>query len=135
MSDADHLLSGEHDAVYVGNLISAWADRYLDTGGPIRSAAEPIKPTDAGTVVVTDNGYGSLQQDIAVGRRRLTADEPVSAGGLDGGPDPYGYLLAELGACTAMTLRLYANRKSLPLGRVPVALKHSKIHAADCKAF
>jgi len=134
LADADHLLSRQRDAVYVGNLISAWADRYLDRGAPIQSAAEPINATDAGTVVVTENGYGPLQQDIAVGRHRLTADEPVSAGGLDGGPDPYGYLLAALGACTAMTLRLYANRKSLPLGRVSVALKHGKIHAADCEA-
>jgi uncharacterized OsmC-like protein len=70
---------------------------------------------------------------VRVGRHRLIADEPVATGGLDGGPDPYGYLLAGLGACTAMTLRLYADRKLLPLRRVSVALKHAKIYAADCE--
>ncbi|HMA75619.1 MAG TPA: alpha/beta fold hydrolase [Xanthobacteraceae bacterium] len=133
LADADHLLSRKSDAAYVGNVIAAWADRYLDHVVPVRSIAEAAISTDAGSVVVTENGRGVLQQDVAVGRHRLIADEPVSAGGLDGGPDPYGYLLTALGACTAMTLRLYANRKSLPLRRISVALKHGKIYAADCE--
>ena len=69
----------------------------------------------------------------SVGPHRLVADEPVAAGGEDTGPGPYDFLLAGLGACTSMTMRLYADRKSLPLDRVTVTLKHSKIHARDCE--
>jgi putative redox protein len=133
LADADHLLSRRSDAAYVGNVIAAWVERYLHQAAPMQSKAASATSTDAGTIVVSENGVGALQQDLAIGRHRLIADEPVSAGGLDGGPDPYGYLLAALGACTAMTVRLYANRKSLPLRRVSVALKHGRIHAADCE--
>ena len=67
-----------------------------------------------------------------VGSHHLVADEPIAAGGEDAGPGPYDFLLAGLGACTSMTMRLYADRKSLPLERVTVTLKHQKIHAEDC---
>jgi hypothetical protein len=120
LSGADHLLSRKSDAMYVGHVIEAWVDRYLDKAEAVQSAEETESPADASTVVVTENGRGPFQQDVKVGRHRLIADEPVSTGGLDGGPDPYGYLLAALGACTAMTLRLYADRKLLPLRRVSV---------------
>jgi putative redox protein len=83
-------------------------------------------------VIVEETGGGRLQQRISAGRHRLQADEPVAAGGLDSGPDPYGLLLAALGACTSMTLRLYAERKKLPLEHISVHLRHSKVHAADC---
>ncbi len=73
-----------------------------------------------------------FQQTVSIGPHRLLADEPVSAGGEDSGPGPYDFLLAGLGACTSMTMRLYADRKSLPLDRVTVSLNHSKIHAEDC---
>ena len=75
---------------------------------------------------------GKFQQEISVGPHRLLADEPTSAGGDDSGPSPYDLLTAALGACTAMTLRLYADRKQLPLDRVRVTLRHNKIHASDC---
>jgi uncharacterized OsmC-like protein/alpha/beta superfamily hydrolase len=145
LADADHLLSRRSDAIYVGNVIAAWAERYLFDAAPVRSTADgagsaatsaarsAATSAEVGTVVVSENGRGALQQDIVVGRHHLIADEPVVAGGLDGGPDPYGYLLSALGACTAMTLRLYANRKSLPVRRISVVLKHSRIHAADCE--
>jgi putative redox protein len=133
LDDADHLLSRKSDALYVGNVIAAWAERYLDQVTSLQPMAEPLISADSGVVVVSENGRGPLQQDVAVGRHRLIADEPVSVGGLDGGPDPYGYLLSALGACTAMTLRLYAQRKSLPLRHIMVALKHGRIHAADCE--
>jgi uncharacterized OsmC-like protein len=133
LSGADHLLSRKSDAMYVGHVIEAWVDRYLDKAEEVQSAEEAESPADASTVVVTENGRGPFQQDVKVGRHRLISDEPVSTGGLDGGPDPYGYLLAALGACTAMTLRLYADRKLLSLRRVSVALKHAKIYAADCE--
>jgi putative redox protein len=83
-------------------------------------------------VVVSETRAGTFQQEIAIGPHRLLADEPVAAGGGDTGPGPYELLLAGLGACTAMTLRLYADRKKLALRRVSVALRHAKIHAADC---
>lgn len=84
-------------------------------------------------MVVAETGDGSFQQLITIGTHRLLADEPVGLGGTDTGPSPYDLLLAGLGACTAMTLRMYAGRKGLPLDQVRVALRHAKIHAADCQ--
>ena len=82
-------------------------------------------------VTVSSNGY--LKQEIVTGAHRLIADEPREAGGSDAGPDPYSLLLASLGACTAMTLQIYARRKEWPLERVEVRLRHSRIHAEDCE--
>jgi putative redox protein len=73
-----------------------------------------------------------LRQDVTAGRHALVSDEPSAAGGTDAGPDPYALLLAALGACTSMTLRLYAQRKGWPLEAVTVELEHSKVHAQDC---
>jgi uncharacterized OsmC-like protein/pimeloyl-ACP methyl ester carboxylesterase len=126
LDDADHLLSRKRDAAYVADVIAAWAERYLDMI-PEEEAAEP-----AG-VVVRETRNGRFQQAITVGNHRLLADEPRSVGGLDSGPNPYDLVLAGLGACTAMTVRLYAERKQLPLDRVTVRLAHAKIHAADCE--
>lgn len=81
-------------------------------------------------VIVSTDGY--LKQRIAAGNHTLMADEPVAAGGEDSGPDPYSLLLAALGACTAMTVQIYARRKEWPLGSVEVSLRHSRIHAEDC---
>jgi putative redox protein len=83
-------------------------------------------------VVVAETGNGKFQQAVTIGPHHLIADEPIAAGGLDSGPAPYDFLMAGLGACTAMTLRLYADHKKLPLERVSVTLSHSKIHAQDC---
>jgi uncharacterized OsmC-like protein len=85
-------------------------------------------------IVVVAGGPRGLAQDIAAGNHRLRADEPVAVGGTDTGPTPYDLLLAALGACTGMTLRLYADRKGLPLTGVRVRLRHDRIHAADCVA-
>ena len=82
--------------------------------------------------MVRETRNSKFQQSVSVGPHRLLADEPVAAGGEDTGPGPYDFVLAGLGACTSMTMRLYADRKSLPLERVTVTLKHSKIHAQDC---
>ena len=92
-------------------------------------SAEDIAP---GTVIVRETRRGMFQQDIIAGAHRLIADEPVNVGGLDSGPGPYDLLLAALGACTSMTLRLYADRKKLPLTRVEVRLRHRRIYATDC---
>lgn len=129
LDDADHLLSRKADARYVATVLAAWASRYIDHGQP---ANRPAARGD--DVVVTENGDGKFGQNVVVGDHVLRADEPVSVGGLDLGPSPYGFLLAGLGACTAMTLRLYAERKKLPLERVSVRLSHDKIHAADCES-
>ena len=89
--------------------------------------------SDAGFVVVTESAQGGFAQDLSDGRHRLLADEPVSAGGKDLGPGPYELLLMALGACTSMTVRLYANRKQWPLQRVTVRLKHTRNYPQDCK--
>jgi putative redox protein len=83
-------------------------------------------------VFVEDSEAGPLAETIRSGAHVLAADEPAALGGNDTGPDPYSYLLAALGACTAMTLRMYARQKKWPLQKVRVRLKHDKIHAADC---
>ena len=127
LAGADHLLSRPSDAGYVAKVIAAWAERYLDL-----SEAQPA--TADTDVVVSETRRSRFEQEISIGPHRLLADEPVSVGGLDSGPGPYDLLLAGLGACTSMTLRLYAERKSLPLDRVTVRLSHSKIHAADCES-
>lgn len=83
-------------------------------------------------VVVQERGTGAYTQDVIVGEHRLAADEPVAVGGDDAGPNPYEYLLAALGACTSMTIRMYVQRKGWALRRIHVRLQHEKIHAKDC---
>jgi len=88
--------------------------------------------TEPGTVLVRETRRGTFQQEVILGKHRLYADEPESAGGLDSGPGPYDFLLAALGACTSMTLRLYADHKKIPLQRTEVRLRHGRIYAKDC---
>jgi uncharacterized OsmC-like protein/alpha-beta hydrolase superfamily lysophospholipase len=125
---ADHLLSRGSDADYVARVISAWAGRYLD----MAVDARPTEDTAPGTVVVRETRRGQFQQEIILGDHRLLADEPVKDGGLNTGPGPYDLLLAALGACTSMTMRLYADHKQIPLLRTQVRLRHEKIYATDC---
>jgi uncharacterized OsmC-like protein/alpha/beta superfamily hydrolase len=127
LDDADHLLSRREDATYVAEVLAAWASRYL----PAVAAVEEEVPEE-GLVVVAESGEGRLTQTIRSGRHRLRADEPAGVGGDDLGPGPYDLLLAGLGACTAMTVRMYAERKKLPLARVAVRLRHDRVHAKDC---
>jgi uncharacterized OsmC-like protein/fermentation-respiration switch protein FrsA (DUF1100 family) len=129
LAGADHLLTDKRDAGYVADVIAAWGSRYLDPVAPEPTAGRGEAPR---RVVVRETRNSKFQQDVAVGPHRLLADEPSTAGGEDTGPGPYDFVLAGLGACTSMTMRLYAERKSLPLERVTVTLKHSKIHAEDC---
>ena len=128
LDDADHLITRAADADYVAAVLSAWVARYLpDTAEP-----EVAEETAAGEVVVRESGFGRFSNDIRAGRHRLVADEPGERGGDDSGPGPYDYLLAGLGACTAMTLRMYAEHKGLALERVAVRLGHQRVHAEDC---
>jgi putative redox protein len=129
LAGADHLLTNKHDAAYVADVIAAWASRYRD---PVVSEQAADLGETPRNVVVRETRDSKFQQTILTGPHRLLADEPVSAGGEDSGPGPYDFLLASLGACTSMTMRLYADRKSLPLERVTVTLQHQKIHAEDC---
>jgi len=125
LDTADHLLTRREDARYAAGVLAAWAARYLPA-----VEADGAGPRD--TVVVDETKRGKFQQRIAIGPHRLIADEPVNAGGMDSGPTPYDLLLAGLGACTAMTLRLYADAKGIPLARVGVDLTHAKVYATDC---
>jgi putative redox protein len=130
LDDADHLLSRPQDASYAADVIAAWASRYIPA-----SPAQSAEMAESGRVVVRETGEGKFQNLVISGRHRLIADEPVAAGGLDTGPNPYDYLSIALGACTAMTLRVYAEHKKLPLGSVSVEVSHGKIaadHCADC---
>jgi uncharacterized OsmC-like protein/alpha-beta hydrolase superfamily lysophospholipase len=132
LAGADHMLSRRSDAAYVANVIAAWAERYLDMAIADADKAAAHGDGDPGVVTVRETRQGRFQQEITAGAHRFLADEPVDAGGADSGPNPYDLLLSALGACTAMTLRLYAERKALPLERVTVRLRHAKIHADDC---
>jgi uncharacterized OsmC-like protein/alpha/beta superfamily hydrolase len=134
LAGADHLLLRPSDAAYVAHVIAAWAERYLDMPAPMAAPKRPVAEAESGEVVVRETRHGTFQQEIIAGAHRFLADEPVAAGGLDSGPGPYDLLLAALGACTSMTLRLYADRKQLPLTRTRVRLRHSRIYAADCAA-
>jgi len=128
LAGADHLLGKRRDAEYVANVIAAWSERYLDQPARVVKAEG-----ETGVVMVRETRAGKFQQEIMSGPHRFIADEPVSVGGLDSGPGPYDLLLAGLGACTSMTIRLYADNKQLPLNRVTVRLIHNKIHATDCE--
>src|ERR1700754_1404941 len=126
---ADHLLSDRRDSTYAADVIAAWAERYIELAVPEAMATVGEEPRN---VVVRETRNSKFQQTVSVGLHSLLADEPVAAGGEDTGLGPYDFVLAGLGACTSMTMRMYADRKSLPLQRVTVTLKHSKIHAEDC---
>lgn len=126
LDTADHLLRKREDAVYVADVIATWASRYL----PQQSDNEA--PLEPGLVEVSETRVGPLAQRVRAGRHRLMAGEPVAVGGDDAGPGPYDYLLAALGACTSMTMRLYADRKGIPVDRFAVRLTHRRVHAEDC---
>lgn len=129
LDDADHLVSKKTDADYVATAIAGWVSRYIPVP-PDRRIAAP--GAEEGEVVVAESGENPFAQVIAAGIHSLRADEPKSVGGGNTGPTPYDLLLSGLGACTSMTLRMYAERKKWPLERVVVRLEHEKIHAGDC---
>jgi uncharacterized OsmC-like protein/alpha/beta superfamily hydrolase len=129
LDGADHLLSDRTDAEYTASILAAWSSRYVAAH---TTTADPNTDDPAeGAVRVAESGPGRLTQQISARRHRLTADEPRPVGD-DTGPTPYDLLLAALGACTSMTVRMYADRKQWPLERIVVDSRHSRIHAKDC---
>lgn len=123
LDDADHLLSHKADAHFAGSIIASWAERYLPESDAAELAEEAI-------VWGPEKGF---RTEVTVGEHVLVADEPKSFGGTDEGPSPYGLLQAALGACTVMTLRMYADRKKWPLRQAVTKLSHTKVHAKDCE--
>ena len=130
LDDADHLLRRRADAEYAAEVIAAWARRYVD--GLEEPGLRAPFVEDGTHVLAAEAHTGRYQEVISAKGHRMLADEPEEVGGLNHGPDPYGLLLSALGACTAMTLRMYAERKDWPLEHVAVRLGHRKVHAADC---
>ncbi|RKH04445.1 OsmC family protein [Corallococcus sp. CA053C] len=126
LDGADHFLSRPADAAYAADVLGPWATRHV---APLREREEPLPE---GQVEVRGASEGGLAQDIRVGTHRLRADEPQTLGGQDSGPSPYGLLAAALGACTSMTVRMYADQHGWPLTGVRVRLSHDKVHATDC---
>jgi putative redox protein len=129
LDEADHLLTREADALYAGRVLAAWASRYIRES----EEASATEGTEPRYVFVTETGEGKYANIVQTGAHIMRADEPASVGGDDTGPNPYEYLLAGLGACTTMTLRMYADRNGWPLEKVRVRLRHEKIHADDCE--
>ena len=129
LDGADHLLSNARDAEFAAAAIAAFASRYVeDQSGALEA------PGSTAQVVVSETSQGPFLNHVVVGAHRFLADEPESIGGFDAGPAPYDFLGAALGSCTSMTLRMYAERKNLPLDRVTVEVHHGKVHADDCEA-
>ncbi|WP_019590288.1 MULTISPECIES: bifunctional alpha/beta hydrolase/OsmC family protein [unclassified Thioalkalivibrio] len=125
LDDADHTLLNPADAEYVAGLVAAWGTRYI--GEERGDSADADAPGDGTAVTVEETGDGQYQQDVRIGPHHFLADEPPDVGGDGTGPNPYELLLASLGACTSMTLRMYAAHKQLPLERVRVHLQHEKL--------
>ncbi len=126
LDGADHLLTDSADAEYAATIIGTWAARYLRD----ESGAAPT-PDASAQVVVAETTQGVFLNHVVAGRHRFLADEPESVGGFDAGPSPYDFLATALGSCTSMTLRMYADRKQLPLDRVTVEVSHDKVHIDD----
>jgi putative redox protein len=131
LDDADHLLRRKEDARYVGTVLSAWTSRYL--GHEEEEAERPDVDVAPGSVYVGETGEGKFSNHVLSGPHYLRADEPEEVGGDDSGPSPYDLLTAGLGACTSMTLRMYANHKGIEVEKFEVFLEHEKIHAKDCE--
>lgn len=127
LDQADHLLTDEADSVYVGAVLAAWAQKYVN----LDRVKARLHPTEDNRVVV-QIGSSGFRTDVFASGHALVADEPESVGGTNLGPTPYDLLNAGLGACTVMTLRMYADRKGWPLESVTARLKHAKVHADDC---
>ncbi len=125
LDEADHLLLKDGSAEYAANVITVWAEPYMPAPSP---APEPL----AQGLVSVETAGGKFAQIVRTVSHQFLADEPVAVGGTDLGPTPYDLLLAGLGACTSMTISMYADRKAIALDSVRVVLEHGREHAADC---
>lgn len=125
---ADHLLTGRSDSEFVVDVISGWSAQYTGTV----AQAQETEPQQNKVVVRETGANGPYQNEVLIGGRKFYSDEPKSLGGADTGPDPYAWVTAGLGACTSITMRMYANRKKWPVERLSVRLEHEKKHAEDC---
>ncbi len=124
LDGADHLLSNTSDSMYVGDLISCWVQRYLER--------EPENELKTDEQVVARLTEGPFLTEILAGPHHLLADEPKDVGGSNLGPSPYEFLTSGLGACTAMTIKMYADRKKWPLEEVQVHLNYDSDYLEDC---
>jgi len=131
LDKADHLLSRSEDAEYVALTLTAWASRYLHLKAP-RTESQDRPEVDKDKVLITEKDKRFLR-GLYTADHQLEADEPEAQGGSNRGPDPYDLLLMALGACTSMTLRMYANHKSLPVEDIEVTLSQRRVHAEDCE--
>lgn len=134
LDNADHLLTKKADSEYVADTIASWASRYLPERAEAAAAEKPNADSaiKKGHVMVEEKNH-KFTQHVSSDSHYWLADEPVALGGDNTGPDPYEMMLAALGACTSMTLRLYATRKKLPLTHVKVELKHNRTHGKECE--
>ena len=129
LDGADHLVTSPQDAEYVASVIATWSERYLDIARPA-----PPPGTPEGVLRVSEADPNGFLNDITSGEgHHLVADEPLAYGGTNKGLSPYGLLSAGLGACTSMTIRMYARRKGWPLEHVSVDVSHDKVHAQDAE--
>lgn len=126
LDDADHLLSKPSDAAYAVDVITTWSRRYLPA--PVQT---PATKAPEGILRVTETDPAGFAQTVTTGTHSLIADEPVKVGGTNTGPTPYGLVSAGLGACTSMTIRMYARRKGWPLRGITVDVDHGKCHLSD----
>ena len=129
LDQADHLLTDQADSLYAGAVIAAWAGKYIDVADSDQPSGQETRHQ-----VTTQIGKSPYVTDIMAAGHSLVADEPHSIGGADLGPAPFDLLMASLGACKAITLRMYADRKKWPLDAVSVQINHKKIDAADCES-
>ena len=129
LDQANHLLTDPADASYVGSVLSAWAGRFIEEE-EIEDETAALRDAER---AVTRTGAEGFFTDVVIRQHTMAADEPTSVGGEDLGPTPYEYLLGGLGACTSMTLQMYARRKGWPLDEARVRLKHRRVHASDCE--
>lgn len=129
LDDADHLITRACDAEYAADVIATWAGRYL----PLKSPAPPPGAPEGIVRVAEVDNEGFLQDVVSGPNHHALADEPEAYGGTNRGMSPYGFLSAGLGACTSMTIRMYARRKGWPLEHVSVDICHDKVHAQDAE--
>jgi len=129
LDGADHLLTNPDDALYVGNVLAAWAERFLDA----RPEMSPDENDYTNPMVTAHTGPTGFRTELTARSFELAADEPASVGGTETAPTPYDYLGMALASCTSMTVQMYARRKGLKLDDVQVSVTHAKVHATDCE--